>query len=424
MAAVEPRAAPSANACPSGWAATFEPLRETPVLERDGLTEPVIMCGRARRGHAAIAPDVGREETAHGLRKVGGLEARRVHHVVERIRHFRGRLVPLVAVSGQRLQHDLIELRRTQGIEQRRRRHLARAHALDGLHVVLALEQARPVRISCSTIPVAKMSMRRSISFDTVCSGAMYANLPLSVPLLVSSTASPPSAFAIPKSRIFTAPSYDSITFDGETSRWIMPSDLAVLGRELVRVGQRPAHLAPDVRHQLGPRRPHARPQRAHGFGQIVAAHVLHGHEVLVVHRAELENLDDIGVRQLGRDLGLVDEHLGERRIVRQVRQDALDDEGSLKARWALDARLEHIGHTSPTDAFKQRVLAEWNRLRKRYPHGVTVDCILKCPSFAPSVASNAQEHFDFCLICGVKLPTSRRTCASVPVVNRRRGGI
>ena len=28
----------------------------------------------------------------------------------------------------------------------------------------------------------------------------------------------------MPKSSIFTAPSYDSITFDGETSRWIMPS--------------------------------------------------------------------------------------------------------------------------------------------------------------------------------------------------------
>ncbi len=52
----------------------------------------------------------------------------------------------------------------------------------------------------------------------------MYANFPLSVPLLVPSSAvSPPSALAMPKSRIFTAPSYDSMTFDGETSRWIMP---------------------------------------------------------------------------------------------------------------------------------------------------------------------------------------------------------
>ncbi len=46
------------------------------------------------------------------------------------------------------------------------------------------------------------------------------------------------------------------------------------------------------------------------------------------------------------------------------MRQDALDDKGSLEARRALDPRLEHIGHTTPPDAFKQRVLAEWYRLR------------------------------------------------------------
>ncbi len=45
------------------------------------------------------------------------------------------------------------------------------------------------------------------------------------VPLLVASDVSP-SALAMPKSSSFTAPSYDSITFDGETSRWIIPSGL------------------------------------------------------------------------------------------------------------------------------------------------------------------------------------------------------
>jgi hypothetical protein len=90
------------------------------------------------------------------------------------------------------------------------------------------------------------------------------------------------------------------------------------------------------------------------------------------------------------------------------VRQDALDDKGSLKARWALDPRLEHIGHTSTPDAFKQRVLAEWYRLRKRYSHGVTVDCILKCPRFASSLLSICLGTFRFSFIAGVKLPMSR----------------
>ena len=87
------------------------------------------------------------------------------------------------------------------------------------------LNRRRPVRISCSTMPVAKMSMRRSTSLPWVCSGAMYANLPFSVPRWVPlSSCSPPRALAMPKSSSFTAPSYDSITFEGETSRWIIPS--------------------------------------------------------------------------------------------------------------------------------------------------------------------------------------------------------
>ena len=58
------------------------------------------------------------------------------------------------------------------------------------------------------------------------------------------------------------------------------------------------------------------------------------------------------------------------------MRQDALDHEGALEPGRALDARLEHIGHAAPSDAFEQRVLAEWNRLGKRYTHGFTDDSI------------------------------------------------
>ena len=117
---------------------------------------------------------------------------------------------------------------------------------------------------------------------------------------------------------------------------------------------------------------------------------------------------------QLGRDLGLVDEHLGERRIIRQVRQDALDDKGSLKARWALDSRFEHIGHTSPTNAFKQRVFAEWNRLRKCYPHGVTSNCILKYPNSARSPVKSSRKHFITSKVV-TKLPMSSRPVQVFP---------
>jgi hypothetical protein len=54
------------------------------------------------------------------------------------------------------------------------------------------------------------------------------------------------------------------------------------------------------------------------------------------------------------------------------MRQDTLDDKRPLEARRTLDTCLEHIGHTAPSDAFEQRVFAEWNRLRQRYTHGFT----------------------------------------------------
>jgi hypothetical protein len=116
-----------------------------------------------------------------------------------------------------------------------------------------------------------------------------------------------------------------------------------------------------------------------------VAAHVLHGHEVLFVDLTQLEDLHDVRVAQLGRDLGLIDEHLGERGVAGKVRQNALDDKGPLEPGWALDARLEHVGHASPPDAFEERVFAECDRLLKRYTHDFTVDFISKYPCSARS---------------------------------------
>ncbi len=94
----------------------------------------------ASTGGARIPGEVGRKQTAHGLRQVGGLIASSVDDVVERVRHFRSGLKPLVGILGQRLQHDGIELGRTQRVVQGGRQHFALANALDGLHVVLALE--------------------------------------------------------------------------------------------------------------------------------------------------------------------------------------------------------------------------------------------------------------------------------------------
>ncbi len=56
------------------------------------------------------------------------------------------------------------------------------------------------------------------------CSGAMYAGVPTVVPVAVR--LGPPaseSAFAMPKSAIFTSPSAVTIRFSGLMSRWTMP---------------------------------------------------------------------------------------------------------------------------------------------------------------------------------------------------------
>ena len=66
------------------------------------------------------------------------------------------------------------------------------------------------------------MSLRRSTGLARHCSGDMYANFPFSVPSCVRVRWN--AHFAMPKSDTFTAPSYETSTFDGETSRCTIPS--------------------------------------------------------------------------------------------------------------------------------------------------------------------------------------------------------
>ena len=46
---------------------------------------------------------------------------------------------------------------------------------------------------------------------------------------------------------------------------------------------------------------------------QVLAVHVLHGDEVLLVELAEVEDLDDVRMVEPRRDARLVEEHLDER---------------------------------------------------------------------------------------------------------------
>ena len=87
-----------------------------------------------------------------------------------------------------------------------------------------ALNSRRVVTISHSTMPSENTSPRRSSALPRACSGDMYEIFPLSVPVRVLTVLV--AAFATPKSTSFVAPSYDTSTFDGDTSRWTISSSV------------------------------------------------------------------------------------------------------------------------------------------------------------------------------------------------------
>jgi hypothetical protein len=99
-----------------------------------------------------------------------------------------------------------------------------------------------------------------------------------------------------------------------------------------------------------------ARPQEAQRVG---AVDELEGDEVLPAHVAEVEDLDDLRVRELRRQLRLVDEHRDERRVGREVREDPLDDEDLLEPVRGANLRAEDLGHASDGEALEERVAAE-----------------------------------------------------------------
>ena len=98
-----------------------------------------------------------------------------------------------------------------------------------------------PVSISNSTAPKAHTSARLSTTFPLACSGAIYAAVPITIPICVAaavneivgdcdragSLASGWNAFANPKSSTFTVPSSFTFTLAGFRSRWMTPCSCA-----------------------------------------------------------------------------------------------------------------------------------------------------------------------------------------------------
>jgi hypothetical protein len=150
-----------------------------------------------------------------------------------------------------------------------------------------------------------------------------------------------PAALAIPK----------SISFEVDVA-----TGLVAL---VVRVVEPLADLHDDEaglrdRHRLA-LRARAIEDRAH----VTSVDVLERDVIAVVDDTEVEDLSDVRVVQLDRDLRLVDEHADELLVLRDVGQDPLDRDQPLEALHAVGLGAKHFGHAANIDSLEQVVLAE-----------------------------------------------------------------
>ena len=90
---------------------------------------------------------------------------------------------------------------------------------------------------------------------------------------------------------------------------------------------------------------------------------VLHRHEVVPIHAAEVVDLDDVGVVEHRPDTGLAYEHVDEVGRLAQLREDAFDDEGALEAFRARHDGAKHLGHAPFGDTIEEDVAPEGLRL-------------------------------------------------------------
>ena len=134
---------------------------------------------------------------------------------------------------------------------------------------------------------------------------------------------------------------------------------LVVVVPELVRgvqAGERVEHDADDDGHRnaLAARRGARQEAR-----QRVALDVLHHEVVAAVAGADLEDGDDVRMVDRRREARLVEEHLDELLLAREVRVQALDGDEALEAADAEDAAQENGGHAAGRELGDELVAVE-----------------------------------------------------------------
>ncbi len=133
---------------------------------------------------------------------------------------------------------------------------------------------------------------------------------------------------------------------------------------ELVRVGEPLADGGDELRAVGQWQRPAHRMGPAHQRAEVGAIDVLHGQEVHAVRLAEIEDLDDVGMVELGGESGLGQEHLDELGLVDQMREDLLHHQGLLEPHGPRHTRPVDLGHTAMPKLSKQLVPAHPRAVR------------------------------------------------------------
>ncbi len=96
---------------------------------------------------------------------------------------------------------------------------------------------------------------------------------------------------------------------------------------------------------------------------KVLAGDVFHRDEVAVPDFPEIENLRDVGVRELDGDLRLIDEHRDELVVLSDVRKDALDGDNLFEPLLTEGLGAPNLGHSADVDPVEQEVLPKGNRL-------------------------------------------------------------
>ena len=323
--------------------------------------------GRRRRRHAeALRGRLGSPRAihaAHRLALVGDLGAEHLvevrRHVLVRGRPRRSRAPPARARrrtpprSGSAASRSRSSaLSRTTSSLGGHRRSASRAAGIGSLSTLLSvsaspspLKSRRPSSASHSTTPGREdVGAPVDVLGAPRLLGRHVRELALELPgarrreLLV--------ARATPKSVSRALPSMPTRMFCGETSRCTMPSGLPSSSVSSCAACS-PASTSTMMRARHVHRERAVRPAPSAGdeAREGVALHVLHDEVVALVARPDLEDGDDVRVVDPRGEPRLVEEHLDELGLAREVRVQALDGDEPLKAARAREAPEVHGRH-------------------------------------------------------------------------------